>query len=78
MIAADIEVPGTVILATFGEIIWYGIFCVAWASNPPVDLVSLKYNFGLLFALASVALLETENGNPVWEAFKPVVSILTV
>ena len=64
--------------AMLGEIIWKGMFCVAWVSYPPVDLVSLKYNFGLLFALASVALLETENGNPVWEAFKPVVSILRV
>ena len=62
--------------AIFGEIIWKGIFCVACVSYPPVDLVSLKYNLGLLFALASVDLLGMKNGNPgTPPALTPLVSI---
>ena len=51
--------------AIFGEIIWKGIFCVARVSYPPVDLVSLKYNLGLLAALPSLCLFYAVNGNPV-------------
>ena len=51
--------------AIFGEIIWKGIFCVARISYPPVDLVSLKYNLGLLAALELLVLSGTVNGNPV-------------
>ena len=64
--------------AMFGEIIWKGIFCVACVSYPPVDLVSLKYNLGLLFALALLYLLGTVNGNPVSAAVKAPVFTLIV
>ena len=77
-IAADIVVPGTVMFAILGEIIWKGIFCVAWVSYPPVDLVSLKYNLGLLAALEPLDLSGTVNGNPVCAAVKAPVLTLTV
>ena len=75
---ADTVVPGTVTWPIFGEIIWKGIFCVACALNPPVDLVSLEYNLGLLSALESLLLFCAANGKPVCADVKSLVSIFTV
>ena len=49
----------------------------AHTTTLPAQL-SLKYNLGLLFALASLVLLGTVNGNPVCAAVKAPVFTLTV
>ena len=77
-ILADTVVPGTVTWEMFGEMIWKGIFCVAWASYPPADLVSSKYNLGLLAALDELCLFNAANGKPVCAVVNSPVSILRV